>query len=205
MKTFFCWCFLLMAAALTGCFRVERDVGGELANTAYTTSPVNEIPAALTTEEAVRQLLEGNARFVHKEARMHQMPSHDLATHPFVAVITRDSQIVDPEVLFDQPKGSVPVWRWQSGSKPLQELEEAISQHIKLVVILAYLKYDHLPQTADRIVDQKLDDYFKKLSFEAQASSKSIASAVSSGRCQIMGAVQHAETNRVKFAFMPDY
>ena len=100
----------------------------------------------MTPSEALEQLLAGNARYVSGQTSSSNTPADRIALasgqSPFAAIIRCADSRVAPEIVFDQPLGSLFVCG-VAGNVPTQEIVDSIEfavQHfgLSLIVVMGH-------------------------------------------------------------------
>lgn len=204
-----CIAVLFSLAVLSGCVseQEERNRDIQQPEIDYAIYNKQDMPKAATPAEAVRQLEEGNARFVHKEPRVQQAAKGALqATQPFAAIVNCCAFDWDADAIFDQPEQSllcVDVSKGVSWKTICQQLEQRYqSGQLKLVVILAEEQCEHKQAVkADftALKDIPAEQYALQQEQALRNTSPLLATAEKNRQCRITSAIFNQKTGRVRF------
>jgi carbonic anhydrase len=191
VSTPFVWCVLLLA----GCFSEQKESYGKEVATVTPVEKTLAQPAAQSPEEALKQLIEGNLRYVHGELRM-QHPAPKGNRKPFAAVVTVCANAPQPGLLFDQPAGSLCLLSYGHKQAMAAGLEDAIKAGIKALVLLGHEGCNHQELPGEGTATGV---WFPVVLKQALAASNSFSTAVRNGQCKVVGAGYSPATRRVHF------
>jgi carbonic anhydrase len=166
-----------------------------------------DMPKAATPAEALRQLEEGNARFVHKEPRVQQAADsvHE-AIQPFAAIIHCCPAVWDADAIFDQPQRSLlclDASRDKSWRPICQQLEQRLKAgRVKLIVLLAEENCQHAKTGSPDFSVQKeglLEQHLLQQEEVLRRTSSLLVAAERNRTCRISSAIYNQKTGRVRF------
>lgn len=140
LKIFFTTFFVLSLCC--GCFSEQKESSKSHTQTDFAAYYQPHLPFAATAEEAVQQLQEGNARFVHRELRMQELPATNTEnkTQPFAAIIKVCTMAQPLHLIFDQPEGTL-LYNHINHTTTNKEWQAALKQwrdhqSLRLIVVL---------------------------------------------------------------------
>lgn len=187
--------FLLMV--LAGCFSTEKKEVPKPVT--VSSSGIDSAPTAQTPDEALRQLLEGNSRVVHQEARWVSSSSLKGKAEPFALVINAGAGEVRPEEVFDLPKGSVPMLLWNQEKTDWKALAVCFQPNIKTVVVLLPYRSADWPDVLTGAItsNTKLARSLYDITRQLQGGCPALSRAIAQGNCRLLGAMLYPETQRL--------
>jgi len=189
--------FLFLVFA--GCFSAEKRDDNKQ-SVVYANH--ESVPAAKTPGEAVRQLMEGNARHARGESRWLQLSSSQATlVKPFVFVINATGGHVVPEEILDLPRGSLTLMNWQPGGADMKALNAGVEAGIKVVLVLLPFAVADWPDmtTTATPPDSRTKHTWQTIYRQLQASNSKLARVFAERRCELVGGMLHPLTKRLLF------
>src|ERR1035437_1420817 len=154
---------------------------------------------AISAEQALKLLLEGNERFVagkveHPNPTQAQRAEVAKGQHPFAAVLACSDSRTPPEIIFDRGLGDIFTVR-VAGNVTDQLVIESLDYSVKhlgvrLVMVLGHRRCGAVPVSGEKGAGEKI----VRLVVKPLAASGELSAMVKSGELKIVGGIYDLDT-----------